>query len=53
MVGKPAIKGTRITVELILRQIAQGLTPQDILANYPHLKVEDIQAATAFSLAAV
>jgi len=38
MVGKPAIKGTRITVELILRQIAQGLTPQDILANYPHLK---------------
>lgn len=49
MVGKPVIKGTRITVELILRQLAQGLTAKDILANYPHLKRDDIHAATAFS----
>jgi len=53
MAGKPVIRGTRITAELILRQLAQGLTAKDILANYPHLKVEDIQATTAFSLAAV
>lgn len=45
MVGKPVIKGTRITVELILRQLAQGVTTKDMLANYPHLKLEDIQAA--------
>ena len=45
MVGKPIIKGTRITVELILRQLAQGLTAKDVIANYPHLKPEDVQAA--------
>lgn len=50
MVGKPVIKGTRITVELILRQLAQGVTMKDILANYPHLKREDIQAAVAFAV---
>ncbi len=49
MLGKPVIKGTRITVELILRQLAQGLTAKDILANYPHLKREDIQAAIAYA----
>ena len=49
MVGKPVIKGTRITVELILRQLAQGLTAKDILANYPHLKPEDIQAAITYA----
>lgn len=49
MLGKPVIKGTRITVELILRQLAQGLTAKDILANYPHLQPEDIQAVTIFS----
>lgn len=49
MVGKPVIKGTRITVELLLRQLAQGLTPQEILHNYPHLKVADIQAAITYA----
>lgn len=49
MVGKPIIKGTRITVELILRQLAQGLTAKDILTNYPHIKQEDIQAAIRFT----
>lgn len=49
MLGKPVIKGTRITVELLLRQFAQGLTAKDIIANYPHLKPEDIQAAIAYA----
>ena len=49
MLGKPVIKGTRITVELILRQLAQGLTAKDILENYPHLMPEDIRAAVVFS----
>ncbi|MBI2577304.1 MAG: DUF433 domain-containing protein [Candidatus Wildermuthbacteria bacterium] len=49
MLGKPVIKGTRITVELILRQLAQGLAPQDVLANYPHLKKQDIQAAIEYA----
>lgn len=49
MLGKPLIKGTRITVGLILRQLAQGLTVKDILTNYPHLKAEDIQAAVAYA----
>ena len=38
MVGKPIIKGTRITVELILRLLAQGQPLEEILDNYPHLK---------------
>jgi len=45
MVGKPIIKGTRITVELILRQLAQGIPVEKIIKNYPHLKKEDIYAA--------
>lgn len=45
MAGKPVIRGTRITVDLILRQLAQGLTVKEILENYPHLKKQDIQAA--------
>ena len=49
MVGKPVIKGTRITVELILRQLAQGLSVEKILENYPHLAKEDAFAAIAYA----
>ena len=49
MLGKPTIKGTRITVELVLRQLAQGITVQDILKNYPHLAKEDIYAAIEYA----
>lgn len=49
MFGKPTIKGTRITVELILRKIAEGLTDQQIIAHHPHLSVDDIHAAAAFA----
>jgi len=53
MVGKPVIKGTRITVELILRQLAQGVTIEEILENYPHLKREDIYAAIEYAASAL
>lgn len=49
MVGKPVIRGTRITVELILRQLAQGITVEKLLINYPHLKREDIYAAIEYA----
>jgi uncharacterized protein (DUF433 family) len=38
MLGKPVIKGTRITVELILRKLSQGATTADVLQMYPHLQ---------------
>lgn len=53
MVGKPIIKGTRITVELILRLLAQGMKEQEILENYPHLKKEDIRAVLEYAAQAV
>ena len=49
MFGKPVIKGTRITVELILRKIADGMTEEQIMEHHPHLTVEDIRAAAAFA----
>jgi uncharacterized protein (DUF433 family) len=45
MVGKPIIKGTRITVELILDKLAAGQTVEQILEDYPHLTREGIRAA--------
>jgi uncharacterized protein (DUF433 family) len=41
MLGKPVIRGTRITVELILRKIAEGADERAVLEAYPHLKKED------------
>ncbi|HKD75435.1 MAG TPA: DUF433 domain-containing protein [Ktedonobacterales bacterium] len=49
MVGKPIIRGTRITVELILRKIAAGQTIDQILADYPHLTREGIVAALEYA----
>jgi len=53
MVGKPVIKGTRITVQLILELRGEGATEDDILASYPHLNREQIQAAYAYAAAAL
>jgi uncharacterized protein (DUF433 family) len=49
MLGKPIIKGTRITVELIIKKLSDGLSIEDILKAYPHLKREDVLAALAYS----
>ena len=49
LVGKPVIKGTRISVELILGWLANGWTYEQILASYPHITREDILAALAFA----
>jgi uncharacterized protein (DUF433 family) len=53
MLGKPVIRGTRITVELILRKLAEGETVSDLLEDYPHLTAADIRAAIAYGAASV
>ena len=49
LVGKPIIKGTRISVELILDRLADGWTMEDVLASYPHVSREDVLAALSFA----
>ena len=49
MFGKPVIKGTRITVEQILRKLAGGMTVEEIITDHPHLRKEDILAAQEFA----
>ncbi len=49
LVGKPVIKGTRISVDLILGWLANGWSIEDILDSYPHITREDVQAALAFA----
>jgi len=53
MVGKPVIKGTRITVELILEKLAAGENSEQILVSYPHLKREEIVSAVRFAVEAI
>lgn len=49
MTGKPVIKGTRLTVQLILGLLAQGMTTQDIIQEYNNITQEDIFACLAFT----
>jgi uncharacterized protein (DUF433 family) len=49
LVGKPIIKGTRISVELLLDRFADGWSYDEILAAYPHISREQVQAAVAFA----
>ena len=48
MIGKPVIRGTRITVELLKAKILNGFSVDEILEMYPHLSTLQIQAAFAF-----
>jgi uncharacterized protein (DUF433 family) len=49
VVGKPVIKGTRLTVEHILNLLAHGWTTAEIVGEYSHLTSEDIQACILFA----
>ncbi|OGW03241.1 MAG: hypothetical protein A2Z59_07745 [Nitrospinae bacterium RIFCSPLOWO2_02_39_17] len=49
MVGKPTIRGLRITVEQILKALAGGVTVQDLLEDYPELEHEDIHAVLLYA----
>ncbi|MGI6328824.1 MAG: DUF433 domain-containing protein [Dethiobacteria bacterium] len=49
MVGKPVIRGLRITVEQILKALAGGVSQHDLLEDYPELEQEDIQAVLLYA----
>jgi uncharacterized protein (DUF433 family) len=49
MAGKPIIRGTRVPVELVLRKLGAGMTPEAILVDHPRLSIDDIHAAQAFA----
>ena len=51
--GKPVIRGTRIPVSVILEQIAEGESWENLLAGYPELTREDIQAALLYARASI
>jgi uncharacterized protein (DUF433 family) len=49
LVGKPVIKGTRISVELIMDLLAAGYTPDQIRQQYDHVTLDDIHACLAYA----
>ncbi len=50
LAGKPVIRGTRISVELILERLSDGWGEEELLRSYPHLKQAHIRAALAFAV---
>lgn len=49
MLGKPVVKGTRITVALILKKLSEGATPEEIVEAYPNLTLASISAVLAYA----
>ncbi len=49
LLGKPVVKGTRLSVEFILGLFAKGWTERQVLENYPILTLESLQAVFAFA----
>ena len=47
--GKPIIRGTRIAVSLVLEWLAAGMTPNDIVREYPHLTLKDVASVTRYA----
>ena len=51
--GKPIIRDMRISVELVLSLVTQGVSPEGILDDYPDLELDDIRACTAYAHAVI
>lgn len=49
--GQPVFRGTRVTLRTVLASLADGDSPEEILADFPSLSAEDIRAAIAFAAA--
>ncbi len=49
MNGKPVVRGTRVPVELVLRKLGAGMSPEAILVDHPRLTLDDILAAQTFA----
>ena len=49
--GEPVFKGTRVTLRTVLASLADGASIEEILADFPSLKADDVQAAIAFAAA--
>ncbi len=49
MMGKPVVKGTRLTVEHIMRELSGGMSVDDVLDAHPRLTLADVEAAKAFA----
>ncbi len=49
LVGKPVIRGTRISVELVIDLLGRGYTAAQVMEQYPHVTAENIQACLAYA----
>ena len=49
LVGKPIVKGTRISVEFVIDLLARGWTTEQIIEEYDHLTAQDVQACLAYA----
>lgn len=53
MGGTPCVAGTRIPVAMLVRMVAEGITTQDILGDYPQLEAEDVQQSLRYAASSV
>ena len=51
--GKPIVRDMRVSVELVLSLLSQGVTPEAIVDDYPGLEMDDIRACTAYAHAVI
>ena len=51
--GKPIIRDMRVSVELVLSLLSQGVTPEAIMDDYPRLEMDDIRACIAYAHAVI
>ena len=49
LAGKPIVKGTRISVELVVDLLARGYTPQQVIEQHDHLTLDDVMACLAYA----